>query len=91
MICVDKRVSLSDPMIAAAFESLQTKDDEMPDPKEEKSQLNEIDERIANAKTVVGLLSVAENTTGLSRKHALKVSKLQFHQPFLIIRTGSIE
>lgn len=64
----------SDPLIAAAFESLKTKDDELPDGKTDKSKLDEIDERIVNAKTVPGLLSVAENSAGMTRKHALKVS-----------------
>lgn len=61
-------------MIAAAFESLQIKDADLPDDKTGKSKLDEIDERIVNSKTVLGLLSVAENSTGITRKHALKVS-----------------
>lgn len=60
-------------MIAAAFESLQAKDDELPTDTADKSKLDEIDERIVNAKTVLGLLSVAENSTGMTRKHALKI------------------
>lgn len=61
-------------MIAAAFESLQADDDELPNEKVDTSKLDEIDERIVKAKTVLGLLSVAENSTGMTRKHALKVS-----------------
>lgn len=60
----------SGPLVAAAFASLQGKDDV----KMDKSKLDEIDERIINAKTVKGLLSVAEFSTGITRKHALKVS-----------------
>lgn len=66
-------ISFSDPLITAAFESLQAKD-ELLDEKTDKTKLDEIDERIINAKTVMGLLSVAENSNGMTRKHALKVS-----------------
>lgn len=34
---------------------------------------DEIDERIVNAKSVMGLLSVAEGNVNVTRKHALKV------------------
>lgn len=57
-------------MIAAAFKSLKSNDT---DPTDTKSKLDDIDERIINSKTVLGLLSVAENSTGMSRNHALKV------------------
>lgn len=78
-VCVAKHLRLSDPMVAAAFDSLQAKGDEVPDVKMDKSKLDEIDERIVNAKTVQGLLSVAENSTGMTRKQALKVSITLFH------------
>lgn len=62
-------------MVAAAFESLLTNDEKLPDSTAKKfgSKSDEIDERIVNAKTVLGLLSVAENSPGITRKHALKV------------------
>ena len=34
-----------------------------------------LDEIIGNAKTVNGLLSITENNTDITRKHALKVNK----------------
>lgn len=34
-----------------------------------------LDEIIGNAKTVNGLLSITENNTDITRKHALKVSE----------------
>lgn len=57
-------------MVAAAFESLRNDD-----PKDEsKSQASsKIDERIINAKTVNGLLTITENNNGFSRKHALRI------------------
>lgn len=68
----------SDPMIAAAFESLQPKDADLPPVKNDKSKLDEIDERIIKANTVGSLLSVADSSSGMTRKHALKVSQSRF-------------
>ncbi|KMZ05093.1 FAST kinase domain-containing protein 4 [Drosophila simulans] len=57
-------------MVAAAFESL--RNDNSKD--ESKSQASsKIDERIINAKTVNGLLTITENNNGFSRKHALRI------------------
>ncbi|EDW97994.2 FAST kinase domain-containing protein 4 [Drosophila yakuba] len=57
-------------MVAAAFESL--KNDSPRD--ESKNQASsKIDERIINAKTVNGLLTITENNNAFSRKHALRI------------------
>uniref|UniRef100_B3P7J3 GG12520 n=1 Tax=Drosophila erecta TaxID=7220 RepID=B3P7J3_DROER len=57
-------------MVAAAFESL--KNDGPRD--ESKNQASsKIDERIINAKTVNGLLTITENNNAFSRKHALRI------------------
>ncbi|XP_039493381.1 FAST kinase domain-containing protein 4 [Drosophila santomea] len=57
-------------MVAAAFESL--KNDSLRD--ESKNQASsKIDERIINAKTVNGLLTITENNNAFSRKHALRI------------------
>lgn len=63
-------------IVAAAFESL--KEDDKQQSKEAgttapAAKTNSIDERILNAKTVNGLLSVSESNTAISRKHALKI------------------
>lgn len=58
-------------MVAAAFDSL--KDENTTNKQTENVKVDEIDERIINAKTVMGLLSVAEGNTSVTRKHALKV------------------
>lgn len=54
--------------VAAVFENLKNQD-----PVTTVSDLG-LDEIILNAKTVNGLLNVAENSKDLKRKHALKVS-----------------
>lgn len=61
-------------LVAAAFESL--KEDSYTKEKSKTADskgMNSIDERILNAKTVNGLLSVSESSGPLSRKHALKI------------------
>lgn len=58
-------------MVAAAFDSL--KDENTLIKKTDNVKPDEIDERIINANTVMGLLSVAEGNTSVTRKHALKV------------------
>lgn len=58
-------------MVAAAFDSL--KDENTTIKQTDNVKPDEIDERIINAKTVMGLLSVAEGNTSVTRKHALKV------------------
>ncbi|XP_017131399.1 FAST kinase domain-containing protein 4 [Drosophila elegans] len=57
-------------MVAAAFESLKNDN-----PKDESKNLasSKIDERIINAKTVNGLLSITESNNAFSRKHALRI------------------
>lgn len=62
------KLKLSDPMIAAAFESL-TKDET----DTTSSKRDQIDELILNANTVMGLLSIAESNAAITRKHALKI------------------
>lgn len=63
-------------MIAAAFKSLQQNDDDvLPNTKSRTSKSSsEIDERIAAANNVTGLLSVAESNPLMTRKQSLKVS-----------------
>lgn len=60
-------------LIAAAFENL--KDNSTPGTSNKTSVAGNgnIEERINNAKTINGLLSVAEGNTPLTRKHALKI------------------
>lgn len=58
-------------MVAAAFDSL--KDESKPIENIDIVKPDEIDERIIKANTVMGLLSVAEGNTSITRKHALKV------------------
>ncbi|XP_055903869.1 FAST kinase domain-containing protein 4 [Eupeodes corollae] len=73
-------------IVAAAFESLKEDDNAKPAAEQagtssasaaavaaNSAKINNIDERILNAKTVNGLLSVSENSTTISRKHALKI------------------
>ncbi|XP_043652607.1 FAST kinase domain-containing protein 4 [Drosophila teissieri] len=57
-------------MVAAAFESLKN-DSPRDDIKNQAS--SKIDERIINAKTVNGLLTITENNNAFSRKHALRI------------------
>lgn len=57
-------------MVAAAFDSLSKEDTVAV---ENNSKPDELDERIINAKSVVALLSVADNNSSITRKHALKV------------------
>ncbi|XP_055853270.1 FAST kinase domain-containing protein 4 [Episyrphus balteatus] len=68
-------------IVAAAFQSLKEDDTNQSGEAAASSgaasssspKSNNIDERILNAKTVNGLLSVSENTSTISRKHALKI------------------
>lgn len=64
-------------MVAAAFESLRNETESSGKPTTNKSSpasaANNIDERIVNAQTVNGLLSITENNVAFSRKHALKI------------------
>lgn len=67
------------------FESLSEIDENAPDDKKaDKSKSKvDIDEIIMNAKTVNGLLNIAESQGEVSRKHALKVSSknsIEIHQ-----------
>lgn len=71
--------SFSDPTVAAVFASLnetqpldQSKSETPEKPVDTKSNIS-IDEIIMNAKTVNGLLSIAENNSSINRKHALKI------------------
>lgn len=59
-------------MVAAAFENLK---DESPSGTSNKSSAaaGNVEERINNAKTINGLLSVVEGNTTLTRKHALRI------------------
>lgn len=52
------------------FASLNDLDETVPETSEKKSNLDEV---IMNAKTVNGLLNIAESQPDISRKHALKV------------------
>lgn len=64
-------------MVAAAFESLRNETESSGKLTTNKSSTasaaNNIDERIVNAQTVNGLLSITENNVAFSRKHALKI------------------
>lgn len=70
-----KLILFLDPTVAAVFATLND------DPTENSTSANandkkfNLDEIIGNAKTVNGLLSITENNTDITRKHALKVSK----------------
>lgn len=59
-------------MVAAAFESLRN-ENETSGKSITNTAVNSIDERIVNAKTLNGLLSITENNSAFSRKHALKI------------------
>lgn len=72
-------------MVAAAFDALKDEnvvtDKSAADVAVPTTKPDEIDERIVNAKSVMGLLSVAEGNVNVTRKHALKVKsffKLRF-------------
>jgi hypothetical protein len=57
------------------FASLNDIDENAPEPAADKSKSKvNLDDVITNAKTVNGLLSIAESQGEISRKHALKVS-----------------
>jgi FAST kinase-like protein, subdomain 1 len=59
------------PMVAKVFASLN--DEEMPDTDKKQPPADVVDERILNAKTVNGLLSISEMNGTVSRRHALKI------------------
>lgn len=69
ILTYDENQFILDPMVAAAFDSLKDENTTI----KPVDNLDEIDERIINAKSVMGLLSVAEGNTPVTRKHALKV------------------
>lgn len=56
------------------FASLNDIDESVPETPKVENKIN-LDEIILNAKTVNGLLAIAETQPDISRKHALKVSK----------------
>lgn len=72
-------------IVAAAFESLKEDDETQKSkqpgtaisssgsPTSTSPKTNNIDDRILNAKTINGLLSVSEGNTTITRKHALKI------------------
>lgn len=60
-------------MVAAAFENLKDDSESGTSNKTAAASNSNIDERIKNAKTINGLLSLAEGSTSLTRKHALKI------------------
>lgn len=68
LICVDS-------LVAAAFENLQKEKTEPGNAPSftSSSTENHVDERITNAKTINGLLSVAEGNTALTRTQALRI------------------
>lgn len=75
-----KEKPIQRPMIAAAFKSLQQNDSDgdatpntNPKTSSDIKKSSDIDERIAAASNVPGLLSVAENNPGLTRKQSLKI------------------
>lgn len=55
------------------FASLNDIDESIPETPKAENKIN-LDEIILNAKTVNGLLSIAETQPDISRKHALKVN-----------------
>lgn len=59
------------------FASLNDIDETVPETSEKKSNLDEV---IMNAKTVNGLLNIAESQPDISRKHALKVRTTAYCQ-----------
>ncbi|KAL7730523.1 hypothetical protein ACLKA6_000524 [Drosophila palustris] len=59
-------------MVAAAFSSLRN-ESESSVKSTTNPAVNNIDERIINAKTVNGLLAITENNNAFNRKHALKI------------------
>lgn len=63
-----------DPTIAAVFATLNDDPTENPTSATANDTKFNLDEIIGNAKTVNGLLSITENNTDITRKHALKVS-----------------
>lgn len=90
-------------MVAAVFDSLKNENVVVASAEDgggaTKSNADEIDDRIINAKSVIGLLSVADGNASVTRKHALKVKNnfiklfsLKFN-PFRIDRvyTGRME
>ncbi|KAI8130338.1 hypothetical protein FF38_04994 [Lucilia cuprina] len=60
-------------LVAAAFENLKDDSASGTSNKAAATANNNVDERITNAKTINGLLSVAEGNTPLTRKHALRI------------------
>jgi hypothetical protein len=71
-------ITFLDPTIAKVFASLNDVEENVNSNVEavkSKSKID-LDEIIANAKTVNGLLSIAETQSEISRKHALKVGSL---------------
>lgn len=64
-----------DPTIAAVFATLNDVDESTPEVKSAGSKQMNIDDIIMNAKTVNGLLAIAETQQDISRKHALKVAR----------------
>lgn len=60
-------------MVAAAFENLKNDSSSGTSKKSSAGSNSNIDERIHNAKTINGLLSVAEGSASLTRKHALRI------------------
>ncbi|ALC47575.1 CG13850 [Drosophila busckii] len=66
-----KKPKVSGQMVAAAFESL--RNEKTGESSSSAAVVNNIDERIVNAKTVNGLLAITENNNSFSRKHALKI------------------
>lgn len=61
------------PTVAAVFATLSQ--DDQPGSASSDDKTKDIDEIISNAKTVNGLLSIAETNKDITRKHALKVPK----------------
>ncbi|CAO1423162.1 unnamed protein product [Diamesa tonsa] len=63
----------SNPTIAAVFATLNDDPAEVPTSVNANDKKFNLDEIIGNAKTVNGLLSITENNTDITRKHALKI------------------
>lgn len=68
---------LTGPTIAAVFKSLNESDQNPEEPSKAK-KIN-LDEIIMNAKTVNGLLKIADSQPDISRTHALKVLEPSTH------------
>lgn len=86
-----KNIFLLDPTVAAIFKSLNDPDDApAKNPAAEKQV--DIDEIILNAKTVNGLLGIAEARPDINRTHALKVSLVGIGQstPFGVNFVGNL-